>query len=96
MAQFDNQQLHAQSIFAKGRAKMNRRRLLQGAAGAATLPLASRVTPTRAMPQQTLSNPAAVAAAQRVLQETGDSAEAAVPPPSNTPGSRSTTSPNQP
>ena len=78
MAQFDNQQLHAQSIFAKGRAKMNRRRLLQGAAGAATLPLASRVAPTRAMPQHTLSNPAAVAAAQRVLQETGDSAEAAV------------------
>ena len=78
MAQFDNQQLHAQSIFAKGRAKMNRRRLLQGAAGAATLPLASRVAPARAMPQHTLSNPAAVAAAQRVLQETGDSAEAAV------------------
>jgi multiple sugar transport system substrate-binding protein len=65
-------------MIAKAQAKVNRRRLLQGAAGAATLPLASRVTPARAMPQHTLSNPVAVAAAQKVLQETGDSAEAAV------------------
>src|SRR6187200_498901 len=65
-------------MLAKAQAKVNRRRLLQGAAGAAAVPLASRVAPTRAMPQHTLSNPTAVAAAQKVLQETGDSAEAAV------------------
>src|SRR5918993_2794088 len=65
-------------MLAKAQAKVNRRRLLQGAAGAAALPLAARVSPARGMPQHTLSNPAAVAAAQKVLQETGDSAEAAV------------------
>ena len=42
------------------------------------LPLATRLAPTQAAPFSNLSNPAAVAAAQRVLQETGDSAEAAV------------------
>ena len=76
MTQFDDRRF--QLMFAKAQAKMNRRRLLQGAAGAAALPLAGRVAPTRAMPRHTLSNPAAVAAAQKVLQETGDSAEAAV------------------
>jgi hypothetical protein len=65
-------------MLAKAQAKVNRRRLLQGAAGAAAVPLAGRVAPARAMPQYTLSNRAAVAVAQRVLQETGDSAEAAV------------------
>ncbi len=59
-------------------ARMHRRRLLQGAAGAMALPLASRLAPAQAAPFSNLSNPAAVEAAQRVLQETGDSAEAAV------------------
>jgi multiple sugar transport system substrate-binding protein len=65
-------------MLAKAQYKMNRRRMLQGAAGAAALPLASRVAPVRASVAPPLSNPKAVAAAQKVLQETGDSAEAAV------------------
>ncbi|MGH2614610.1 MAG: extracellular solute-binding protein, partial [Thermomicrobiales bacterium] len=65
-------------MLAKAQAKMNRRRLLQGAAGTAALPLAARVAPARATGVPPLSNPAAIAAAQKVLQETGDSADAAV------------------
>lgn len=76
MAQFDDREM--QRMFARAQAKMNRRRLLQGAAGAAALPLAARVAPSRASSVPPLSNPAAVAAARKVLQETGDSAEAAV------------------
>lgn len=76
MAHFDDRQMHRMA--ASARAKLNRRRLLQGAAGAAALPLAARVAPTRASSVPPLSNPAAIAAAQNVLQETGDSAEAAV------------------
>jgi multiple sugar transport system substrate-binding protein len=52
--------------------------MLQGAAAASTLPLAARLSPARASVVPPLSNPKAVAAAQKVLQETGDSAEAAV------------------
>jgi multiple sugar transport system substrate-binding protein len=76
MAQFDERQM--QWFLAKAQAKMNRRRFVQGAAGAAALPLATRVAPARAAGTPPLSNPAAIAAAQRALQETGDSAEAAV------------------
>ncbi len=65
-------------MLARAQAKINRRRLLQGAAATAALPLASRTTPARATAFSNLSNPKAVAAAQKVLQETGDSAEAAV------------------
>ena len=63
---------------AAAQARMHRRHLLQGAAGAMALPLATRLVPAQAAPFANLSNPAAVEAAQRVLQETGDSAEAAV------------------
>ena len=63
---------------AAAQARMHRRQLLQGAAGAMALPLATRLAPAHAAPFSNLSNPAAVEAAQRVLQETGDSAEAAV------------------
>jgi len=63
---------------AAAQARLHRRQLLQGAAGAMALPLATRLAPAQAAPFSNLSNPAAIAAAQRVLQETGDSAEAAV------------------
>jgi multiple sugar transport system substrate-binding protein len=65
-------------MLAKAQYKINRRRMLQGAAGAAAVPLATRLAPARASVVPPLSNPKAVAAAQKVLQETGDSAEAAV------------------
>jgi multiple sugar transport system substrate-binding protein len=76
MATFDEQRMRW--MLAKAQAKLDRRRLLQGAAGVAALPLAARVAPARATAFSNLSNPAAVAAAQKALQETGDSAEAAV------------------
>ncbi|MFT4039265.1 MAG: extracellular solute-binding protein, partial [Thermomicrobiales bacterium] len=67
-----------QRSLAAAQARLDRRRLLQGVAGAAALPLAGRLAPVKAAPFSNLSNPDAVAAAQKVLQETGDSAEAAV------------------
>jgi multiple sugar transport system substrate-binding protein len=76
MAQFDDRFQH--QMFLRAQAKMHRRTLLRGAAAAATLPLAGRIAPARASVTPPLSNPAAIAAAQKVLQETGDSAEAAV------------------
>lgn len=76
MAQFDDRQFPL--MLAKALAKMNRRRLLQGAAAAAALPLAARVAPGQASVMPSLSDPAAVAAARRVLQEGGNSADVAV------------------
>ncbi|MEZ4561468.1 MAG: extracellular solute-binding protein [Thermomicrobiales bacterium] len=73
-----NNDWFARRSLATAQARLHRRQLLQGAAGAMALPLASRLAPAQAAPFSNLSNPAAVAAAQRVLQETGDSAEAAV------------------
>lgn len=73
-----NNDWFAHRSLATAQARLHRRQLLQGAAGAMALPLASRLAPAQAAPFSNLSNPAAVAAAQRVLQETGDSAEAAV------------------
>jgi multiple sugar transport system substrate-binding protein len=55
--------------------RLDRRRVLKGAAGAAVLPLAGQVRRTSAAPALT---PSAVTAARRVLAQSGDSAEAAV------------------
>jgi hypothetical protein len=45
---------------AAAQARLHRRQLLQGAAGAMALPLASRLAPAKAAPFSNLSNPAAV------------------------------------
>ena len=64
-------------VLRMAKARFDRRRMIQGVAAAAALPLAGRWQPAAAALPSSF-NPTAVAAARRVLQETGDSAEAAV------------------
>ena len=62
--------------FAKARA--SRRQVLRGAAGLAALGVTGRARPTAARSAAPSLSPAAISAAQRALQQTGDSAQAAV------------------
>jgi multiple sugar transport system substrate-binding protein len=69
---------HRDALEKFARARASRRQVFRGAAGLAALGLAGKTRPIAARSAAPSLSPAAINAAQRALQQTGDSAQAAV------------------
>jgi multiple sugar transport system substrate-binding protein len=67
-----------EGLYEFAKARTSRRQVLRGAAGLAALGVTGRVQPTAARSTVPSLSSAAISAAQRALQQTGDSAQAAV------------------